>query len=154
MTVTTFTAARRLGSASGWTLTGLGMQRILYLAHMVHLGRHGQPLIDDWFQASCYGPIAAPLHQRTRMFGGYRPVCNVFHGAGDIQDPVKGQLLDRAARTLGRLRAGRLVAWTQCEDGAWAAHYRPSTRSPLISDHAIQREYHTRFNQESRPCGD
>ena len=52
MSVSPESAAYRLCEKAGWSLTQLSVQKGLYLAHMLHLGRtNGAPLLNEEFQA-------------------------------------------------------------------------------------------------------
>jgi uncharacterized phage-associated protein len=51
MAVSVASAAKRLCEKTGWTLSNLELQKILYIAHMFHLGETGQPLVPGHFEA-------------------------------------------------------------------------------------------------------
>jgi uncharacterized phage-associated protein len=42
MSIPAYSAARYICARGDWRVTNLALQKILYLAHMVHLGRTGQ----------------------------------------------------------------------------------------------------------------
>ena len=44
-------AAKYMADRSGWNLSNLELQKILYIAHMFHLGRHSTALVRGEFQA-------------------------------------------------------------------------------------------------------
>ena len=58
MSIPAYSAARYICARGDWRVTNLALQKILYLAHMVHLGRTGRALIDGEFEAWDYGPKA------------------------------------------------------------------------------------------------
>ena len=53
--VSAMDAARYLCVSSSWGLTNLALQKILYIAHMFHLGRTDEPLIPEQFEAPPLG---------------------------------------------------------------------------------------------------
>ena len=58
MAVSALSAGKRLGKHSGWTLSNLAMQKLLYIAHMYHLGMYdATPLVTGHFEAWDYGPV-------------------------------------------------------------------------------------------------
>ncbi|QZN99150.1 Panacea domain-containing protein [Chenggangzhangella methanolivorans] len=103
MTVSALSAARTLGELRDWTLSNLEIQKILYLAHMYHLGRTGQPLINEAFEAWDYGPVVPEVYGRAKgtgsapirpsAFSWYVPVMpgtTEFNILKDAADGLKG----------------------------------------------------------------
>jgi uncharacterized phage-associated protein len=146
--INVISAAKRLCERSGWTLTNLQLQKILYLAQMLHLGKHGSRLINGEFEAWAYGPVLPVLYSQAKIYGG-GPIREVF-GGGVVFDPERGKMLDDAYDQLGKLSAGRLVSLTHWKDGAWAKYYQPDVRGIKIPDEAIINEYlaHARNKQQ------
>lgn len=144
MTVPVLSAAKRLAECSGWSLSNLELQKLLYLAHMFHLGRtNGQPLVSGHFEAWDYGPVHPKLYHRVKVFGS-DPVGNVFHGEPDIDDASAVELLDDAVAKLSHLSPGRLVAITHRPNGAWEQNYRPGARGIIIPNQDILDEFRDR----------
>jgi uncharacterized phage-associated protein len=143
MTVSAFEAAKRLGERSGWSLSNLEMQKLLYLAHMFHLGQYGKPLVSGHFEAWDYGPVHPDLYHRIKIFGS-SPVENVFHSVNKPQEGTEAQLLDDVFKHFANQRPGRLVAITHWDKGAWARHYDPGTRNVIIPNEDILDEYRER----------
>lgn len=141
MTVTVLSAAKRLASKSGWSLSNLELQKILYLAHMFFMGRTGgEPLVNGHFEAWDYGPVEPSLYHAVKIFGS-DPVQNVFHIIPDLEDGPESQLLDEAYGALGSLGPGRLVNATHRPNGAWEKNYIPGMRHCIISNSHILDEY-------------
>ncbi|WP_084594115.1 Panacea domain-containing protein [Arhodomonas aquaeolei] len=145
MTVSGMEAAKRACEASGWTLSNLALQKILYLAHMIYLGRHGSPLISDRFEAWDYGPVLPQVYRRAKAFGS-GPIQNVFHSVTDIENTEEADIINEAVRKLGDLSPGTLVAATHRDGGAWARYYQPGLPSNTIPNDAIRTEYETEWN--------
>jgi uncharacterized phage-associated protein len=138
-------AAKRLCEQSGWRLTNLQLQKILYLAHMIALGRSGgnDPLVGELFEAWDYGPVLPSVYRRARVFGS-GPVRNVFHGVPDIDGTSEADALDEAFRAVGQKRPAELVSLTHWEEGAWAKNYKPGYLGVIIPNEDVLEEYKKR----------
>jgi len=141
MTINVLSTAKHLAKKSGWSLSNLDLQKILYLTHMFHLGRkNGEPLVHGLFEAWDYGPVHPDLYQRAKIFGS-APVGNVFHSDPDV--PVGGEkaILDEAYESLGHAGPGKLVRATHSPRGAWHLNYVPGRRHCVIPNEDILAEY-------------
>jgi hypothetical protein len=79
MSESSSTAARYACKMSGWSLTNLKLQKILYIARMVFVGRtKDQLLIDEAFKAWDFGPVLPSLYHRVRL-------SDDGHGSRDSQ---------------------------------------------------------------------
>jgi uncharacterized phage-associated protein len=143
MSVSVFSAARHLCERSGWTLSNLKLQKILYLAHMVHMGEKGEPLITERFEAWDYGPVSPDLYRKVRVFGS-SPIRNVFHGVPLPKSPTVIETLDDVYNQVGSWTAGELVRSTHRKNGAWDRTYIPGAMGIPIPNEAIQQEYRDR----------
>jgi uncharacterized phage-associated protein len=140
MSIPAYSAARYICARGDWRVTNLALQKILYLAHMVHLGRTGQGLIDGEFEAWDYGPVNPDLYRTVKMFGD-RPIQNVFFGAPRIFGTPEEETLREACEHLLVKSPGELVAMTHRQNGAWAKNYVPGIRSIVIPNADIVAEY-------------
>lgn len=138
-------AAKRLCELSGWNLTNLEIQKILYIAQMLHLGKHGadNPLISDTFEAWDFGPVVPAVYHKLKIFGAEK-VSNVFRRVGDLKDENAGEALHQTFEAIRSASASQLVAFTHDEIGAWAHYYEPNVKGTVIPNKAIAREYHDR----------
>lgn len=137
--------AKYVCEKAGWKATNLQLQKILYLAQMLYMGRNdGKRLIDTDFEAWTYGPVSSDLYSKIRMYGA-SPVKNMFFNARrfDAGDPRKA-ILDEVCDVTLRMSPGQLVDLTHWEKGAWAKHYKPGIRFIRIPDADILQEYHDR----------
>jgi uncharacterized phage-associated protein len=132
-----------------WRVSNLQLQKLLYMAQMVYMGRNeGARLVDTNFQAWDYGPVSPELYSKARSFGA-SPVEDVFpnarvFNAGDSRRVV----LDEVCDALLKLSPGQLVEMTHWEKGAWAKHYVPGAKYIPIPDPDIAREYADRISAE------
>ena len=140
-----FQAARQICRESGWTLSNLQLQKIIYIAHMFCLGTRRTPLIRDRFEAWDYGPVVPSLYHHVKMFGA-KPIKDVFFGAPEISDADTASVIRDATETLSKWTPGQLVNFTHQHDGAWAAHYDSERKGAIIPDEDILAEYPRRFN--------
>lgn len=138
-------AARYICEKSGWTVSNLKLQKLMYLAQMVYMGRTGgKRLFEGVFQAWDYGPVEPTLYQKVKPFGS-GPVQNVFSDARNFKenDPKKAVLDDSCNRYL-KFTPGDLVEITHWDRGAWASRYVPRARNTIIPDGPILDEYKAR----------
>ncbi|WP_298958130.1 type II toxin-antitoxin system antitoxin SocA domain-containing protein [uncultured Methylobacterium sp.] len=131
---------------SDWTATNLQLQKLLYLAQMIYMGRNaGSRLVDANFEAWDYGPVEPNLYKKVRMFGS-RPISDVFFKARQFKkDDARRTFLEEFCRDLLPKRAGELVEITHWDGGAWAKHYIPGARGIQIPDRDIALEYADRI---------
>jgi len=149
MTVQVVDAARYLNELSGWRLSNLAMQKILYLADMLQTGATGYRLVDEPFQAWDYGPVLPSLYQRCKAFGS-KPVPDVFWGASAIAQLPEGQVLRNAWAGLQDQTPGQLVDNTHWQGGAWAKRYVPGG-NVTITAHDMIDEYRGRIAAQAPP---
>jgi uncharacterized phage-associated protein len=145
MSVSALSAAKTLCILRDWSISNLELQKILYLAHMYHMGVHnGAPLINEPFEAWNYGPVVPEIYQRVKGFGS-GPVQNVFHWIEPVpMGSSEFRSLREAAEVTKNVRASQLVANTHAQDGAWAHAYQPNVTGIRIPNAAILNEYRRR----------
>ncbi|MFK5595612.1 Panacea domain-containing protein [Methylobacterium sp. HMF5984] len=140
------TVCRYICEKSGWTVTNLQLQKLLYLSQMIYIGRSGgNRLADADFEAWDYGPVEPKIYKKVRMFGKDR-IKDVFPEARNFADgDPRSLLIDELCQDLLRRRAGELVELTHWDGGAWAKNYVPGARGVKIPDADILREYRDRI---------
>jgi len=135
--------AKRMGAQSGWRLTNLAMQKLAYIAHMVHLASFdGEPLVFGQFEAWDLGPVHPQLYRALRRFGS-SPVKDIFQSLPDMEEGPATKIVDSVVKHLSG-STSRLVAITHWEKGAWAKHYIPNFKGIEIPDEDILQEYRDR----------
>lgn len=139
-------AAKKLCELSDWSLTNLQIQKILYIAHMMHIGSHGleRPLLRNTFEAWDLGPVIPAVYHKIKIFGAER-VGNIFRRVEDVTDSDALTALDETFEATRGKSASQLVAFTHYENGAWARNYQPNTRGLIIPNEDIESEYRERF---------
>lgn len=142
--ISTSSAAKHLCEISGWQLSNLQLQKMLYMADMNFVGKYGERLVDENFEAWDYGPVLPSLYHKVKGFGA-KAVPNVFWGSA----PVKGReakILQTAWDKLQTMTPGELVENTHWVDGAWAKRYVPGARGITISTKDMADEYRNRIS--------
>jgi len=148
MAVPSMAAARRLCERSAWRLTNLELQKILYLAHMNHLGMFGKPLVQGHFEAWDYGPVEPDVYHSVKMFGANPIGGFVFPRPAFEDQSTEAQALDKTYDLLKEASPGKLVAITHREDGAWAKNYDTNKRGIIIPNEDIYQEFQDRINEQ------
>jgi uncharacterized phage-associated protein len=140
----TSVAAKTAGEARGWTLSNLELQKLLYIAHMIHLGREQAPLVNETFEAWDYGPVLPSLYRQAKMFGKH-PVKDIFYAEVAPVSSPEGKTIRDVAEFLASKPAAELIAITHWSKGAWAKHYQKGVRNIRIPNPDILQEYQDRM---------
>jgi uncharacterized phage-associated protein len=137
--------AKYICEKSGWTVSNLQLQKLMYLAQMIHMGRNdGKRLFKGTFQAWDYGPVESNLYHKVKGFGS-GPIPSVFSEALAFEDDdPRRKVMDDVCERFLKFSAGDLVDITHSDKGAWAKHYTPRARSIVIPDEEIFEEYKRR----------
>lgn len=142
------TAAHYLGNQSGWTLSNLSLNKILYLADLNFTGVHGRRLLTEDFQAWDYGPVLPSLYHQCKAFGS-KAVPDIFWISEPIEDSSpEGEMLQRAWHALKKASPAQLVESTHVAHGAWANNYKPGVRGIDISTEDMIHEYQQRRDRK------
>lgn len=143
MAVSTTDAARHLCDYTGWSISNLQLQKLLYMADMNFVGTSSGRLLPEDFEAWDYGPVLPSLYHKCKAFGS-KPIPNVFWGARDLNGSAEAQMLELAWDNLRSLSAGQLVEVTHAPDSAWIRKYSPGARNIKITTLDMVHEYERR----------
>lgn len=145
MSITSFEAAKKVCNLSDWKTTNLRLQKILYLSHMIYIGRNNEPLINENepFEAWAYGPVLPKLYHEVKIFGN-DPIQDIFYWP-DSPDNNETKFLEEACKHFLNNNSSKLVAMTHRPKGAWAKSYNPNYNQ-IISNEKILKEYQERFS--------
>lgn len=146
MSIKSYDAANYICNQGDWKVSNLALQKLLYLAHMVHLGRTGEPLVNLNFEAWDYGPVCPKIYHRAKAFGN-KPIPAIFNKGTILNGSSEEKALDDVCDAFLGLRPAQLVAITHAQDGAWAKHYQPGVRGITIPDEDIAEEYRKRISE-------
>lgn len=150
VTIEVFRAAKHLGRLSGWKLSNLEMQKLIYLAHMIHLGQAKRPLVHGDFEAWELGPVHPDLYHFLKSFGA-SPVTNrlgMFDYFEELSDGEEMQVLDNGFQAFPSGSGAKLVHVTHSSPSAWLEVYEPGVRGIKIRKELIIEEYRKRFNEK------
>ena len=138
-------AARQVCELRDWSASNLEINKVLYLAHMITLGRTNgvSGLVTEHFQAWDYGPVLPSVYHRAKAFGS-GAVQNIFRGLPEAPDGVEKSAIAEVVKSVEGMTPGHLVAITHWPEGAWAKHYQPHERGITIPNSDILEEYRRR----------
>lgn len=148
MTVIVLEAAKYLCNKSDWQYSNLELQKLIYIAQVLHVGENSQPLVYGDFQAWKYGPVHPDLYRYLRLFGAFAipKTYSVFEGISDVpEESVKNCLQDVSSAFAPSDSIGPLLMeLTHREKGAWKRHYKLN-RNEIIPISSIKDEYHALY---------
>ena len=144
-----FGAAGTLAERSGWRLTNLSLQKLVYLAQMIHLGQteKGDPLFPEDFEAWNYGPVIPGLYHALKMFGANPVAPYATLGRMEPKTDLQKQIFNDLTALGERMRPGQLIAITHWEKGAWSKAYRENIKNLMIPQSDIRQEYLDRITE-------
>jgi uncharacterized phage-associated protein len=138
MTISTFSAARTICDMKQWQISNLALQKIMYIAHMIHLGEHDEPLINETFEAWAFGPVVPSLYRKVSMFGSQQ-VKDVFYGTPLAEGgSFEQKSIEQSVRLTKPFSPGQLVQITHSSDGAWAKVYQKGQRNVSIPNEYVR----------------
>jgi uncharacterized phage-associated protein len=146
MTISTFQAAKTICNLSNWTISNLPLQKLLYLAHMYHLGEYNEPLITGQFEAWDLGPVEPSLYHKIKAYGN-QPIVDIFYCAILDNNSNEFKSLETVYKQFKDSPPGKLVSITHDDNGAWALNYKPNIHGLIISNEDILNEYKYRTKQ-------
>lgn len=151
MPVSSLSAARWICKTSKWRITNLELQKLLYLAHMYHIGRtpDNSPLVREEFEAWDYGPVLPTVYHAVKGFGA-EPIRDVFYRVPDITDDEIKNSLREVYDALKDASPSRLVAMTHRDGGAWSVVYDHNSRGKKIPNSLILKEYQSLVNDDDQ----
>ena len=137
-------ALRTMCEFSGWKLSNLKANKLLYIAQMVHMSKnHGRPLVSEQFEAWDLGPVLPSVYHSAKIFGK-KNIRDIYHNKRPIEEVGISDILKDAAAFGLKKKASTLVAITHWEHGAWAKNYVAGAKGQLISNDDIIEEIETR----------
>jgi len=133
-------AARTLGEESGWKLSPMEYQKILYVAQMIHMGQHKTPLFTEDFEAWDFGPVVPALYRHLKEY--QRGFVTTIAAASTFAfgSSEAFAISDAYSMTL-HMSAGQLVTYTHRPGGAWERFYEAGARGAVIPTGAILEEW-------------
>ena len=131
-----FEATKKLCEASGWSITNLELQKLLFLAQKDYFEEHDGKLISVFFEAWDYGPVVPEIYRAARRFGAESIPQNFLSGVHYAARSLDERLRESYCR-YRHMTPGQLVALTHKAAGAWDRNYQPGTMGIAIPDRDI-----------------
>lgn len=136
-----FDVAGTLGERSGWNLSNLSLQKLVYLSQMIHLGEDGTPLFSEQFEAWDYGPVIPSLYHELKMFGSDHVESYASLGRMNVTEGLLTEIVEYVVDLGLKKQPGQLVALTHWKGGAWAKNYEKHIKGLTIPNRDIRQEY-------------
>ncbi|MCY4052629.1 MAG: DUF4065 domain-containing protein [Hyphomicrobiales bacterium] len=139
----------------GEGLTSLQVQKILYFANMLYIGKHGpdNPLIRGKFLTWVYGPAVRELYERMSRYERSLVEEEVFEDIFPIMNDDKKpteekyrphvEVLKEAYERWGKQDSYKLIGISHWKKGAWRKSVRDGEEE--IDNELIKEEYHARY---------
>ena len=135
MTILALKAAKHVGKRTDWKLPNLQYQKIIYVAHVLHLGAENEPLVWGKFEVSEFGPIHPILYKKLRIFGfgAVQKSHPWFDSVEDLGRNTESRWLDEVIKAFPPENGGRLVEILRQITHTWTRHKILSGSNPVIS---------------------
>lgn len=141
--ISVFDAARYILKNSKWNLSQIELQKLLYIAQMVHLGKHGRPLMRGMFTASKYGPRNESLREILKIYGlealSYKDVGGKDRAIKN--GSTEQEVLDEVVEEVSGRTPAQLMNFICWEEGAWHQTYDERYIHLVISEFDMIEEY-------------
>ena len=144
----TFAATRTIADLWGEPITNLSLQKLLFLSHMIHLGRDRGRLATNTFQAWDYGPVEPQLYHKLKAYGSNTIPVGVLPAEPYGKNTDEYASIVEVIDALKGASPRKLVSITHWKDGAWANSYQPGVRGLRIPDADILSEFNSRLQRE------
>lgn len=131
MTISCLQGGQAIAQLSGGTKTNLEIQKILYFANMLYIGknRNKEPLVKDKFLAWTFGPAVQKLHNHIKSRKDSAIPVDAFAGIDRIMDedgnPINEkhtgevEVIKEAYTRFGKYPPYKLVRISHWPGGAW-----------------------------------
>lgn len=137
----------QLGIDQGQPITPMKLQKMLYMAHGIHLATYDKPLLSEPIQAWSYGPVVPDVYQSFKQWGN-TPITaypNFYLKIGDQVYSDISSLDADAAKTIGETWATakdydaiQLSEWSHKSGSPWAQSYSGPAASAAIPNERIR----------------
>ena len=131
MTISCLQGGQAIAQLSRGTKTNLEIQKILYFANMLCIGKNGkeEPLIEDEFLVWPFGPVVRKLYNLINEYGNKPVPLHVFNGIERIMNEDKSptdekytdavEFINEAYNNFDKYSPFELVRISHWSKGAW-----------------------------------
>ena len=155
MAIPPLEAAKFVCESSGWSITNLSLQKILYFSHLVFLGENrGKPLFDENFEAWEWGPVLRSVytHTKNKKVEKNKIDKSIFFDVESVEandNKKEFETLAFLTKYLARIPPNKLVRWSHWEGGAWKKIYQYDSKFPIPNED-IKSEYDEIFRKNAQ----
>ena len=140
MITSNMVAAKTLCEISGWSLSNLRLQKILYFAHRRFLGETGNPLVKGPFMRYPRGPVVKEVHLRVREYGKGAIPENAFGALESLdKNSAEYKTMEKEFEKRKNHTSTKLVDDSHEPGGAWERCFDENKRE--IPTDYIRNEY-------------
>ena len=107
------------------------IQKLVYFAHVLYLGMHDKPLIEEQLEAWQWGPIFPSLYHC--LMG--QDIAEVMRQAPTIQEPEAKSMVESVGKILMSLSTIDLSVMAHNEDSPW---YKTVTAATESTDTSVE----------------
>lgn len=123
-----------LGLDQDKPVTPMKLQKLIYLAHGLHLAMHDTPLINEDIEAWSYGPVIRTVYDNYKSWGN-RPITeipeielrignSVFQSHLELLTQEEEETINLAWDIGGDLSGPQLSNWSHSVGSPWEQTYR------------------------------
>jgi len=135
-------AAKTVGHHLNWEISNIRMNKILYMAHMLYMGKYEIRLIDADFEAWKYGPVIPEVYRRLKRFGKENIAPGALSDRNFVENGAQAEYLKDSAEMFATIPWRDLVEMTHLKRSAWAKVYVANgEKRPVLRDEDIVTEY-------------
>jgi len=135
-----------LAQESGFSLTNMQVQKLVFFAHGVHLAGFGEPLIHEHPRAWTFGPVIPELYEELRKYGS-SVVTEKLKAPDSVESDTGKRAISATWRAYQGYSAGQLSKISHIKNGPWDSVWNAPDgkgRFGLISDSVIRDYYLSR----------
>jgi uncharacterized phage-associated protein len=114
---------------------------------MFYLGRTGEPLIDEDFEAWDYGPVVPSIYHKTKFYGNKPIKKDIFICRNGLSEADE-RFIENIYDVLKGKTASQLVSISHIKGGAWYKKYNPKVNGIIIPQQDILEEYNEHYARE------
>lgn len=133
-----------LGLEQNKTVTPMKLQKLIYLAHGIHLARFDSPLINEDIEAWSYGPVIKTIYDAFKSWGN-QPITEtpefevriggkIFRSHLDLLTEDEMDTIKLAWEIGGDLTGPQLSNWSYSTGSPWETTYKSGGNKKIKRD--------------------
>lgn len=121
--------------ASEGSYSQLKLQKLIYIANLIHYAEFKQFLVKENFEAWDYGPVIPSLYHKLKENGRLCIPDKLKIDNNSKLSETQKNLLAKVNENFGKLPPSVLVSITHMKDGAWDKCYIPRASIDIPESH-------------------